>query len=135
MTPSDIVQVMMQKDEFSRWLGIEVMNAGNGVSTLKMKIRGEMCNGFGIAHGGITFSLADSALAFASNSQGRHAVSIETSISHLMPCFSGDILTATAFEISLSHRLAIYQVIITNHKEEKIALFKGTVYRKDEVWK
>ena len=135
MTPNEIVRSMIEKDKFSQWLGIEVLGIGEGYCTLKMTVRPEMSNGFGIAHGGITYSLADSALAFASNSKGTHALSIETSISHLHPCMPGDTLTAKASELSITHRIAIYEVVITNENDQKVALFKGTVYRKETQWK
>jgi acyl-CoA thioesterase len=99
-----------------------------------MTIREEMCNGFGIAHGGITYSLADSALAFASNSHGRHAVSIETSISHIQSLTAGDIITAVADQSSLTKRIGIYNVRIEKENGELVALFKGTVYIKDKEW-
>ena len=129
-----IVDQMYRHDYFSQWLGIERLEDDAGRSVLRMAIRREMLNGFGIAHGGIAFSLADSALAFASNSQGRHAVSIETSISHLIPLREGDVITATAEEENLGHRIAIYRVAIKNQNDQMIALFKGIVYRKDQVW-
>src|SRR5215213_6284087 len=103
-----IVDHMINKDLFSQWLGIERLGEGAGYCKLTMTVRHEMCNGFGIAHGGITYSLADSALAFASNSHGRHAVSIETSISHLQPLKPGDVLIATAEEKSCSNRIGVY---------------------------
>ena len=94
-----------------------------------------MCNGFGIAHGGITFSLADSALAFASNSQGKHALSIETSISHIVPLQAADGIVAIAEEKSLTNKIAIYEVrVIREENDELVALFKGTVYRKNIEW-
>src|SRR5262245_56903551 len=99
---SEIIEGMMQKDYFSQWLGIERIEEGEGFCTLRMTIRQERCNGFGIAHGGISFSLADSALAFASNSHGPQAVSLETSISHLKPLRPGDIILAKAKELNLS---------------------------------
>ncbi len=123
-----IVDSMMEADSFSRWLGIEILDIGIGSSVLKMAVRDEMLNGFQIAHGGITYSLADSALAFASNSTGQQAVSVETSISHVKPVFAGDILTATATEESRSRKIGIYKVEILNQKIEKVALFKGVVY-------
>lgn len=129
-----IVDAMMEKDRFSQWLGIERIEEKEGFCKLKMIIRKEMCNGFEIAHGGISFSLADSALAFASNSYGRHALSIETSISHIKPLKAGDTIIATATEKSKSNRIGIYEVIIENEKNEIVALFKGTVYRKDAEW-
>ena len=78
---TQVINQMYENDAFSQWLGIERIEEGLGYCQLKMTIRSEMLNGFGIAHGGISFSLADSALAFACNSHGRRAVSIETSIS------------------------------------------------------
>jgi acyl-CoA thioesterase len=133
-TPAEIVDTMMEKDFFSQWLAIERIEEGKGFCKLRMTVRAEMCNGFGIAHGGITFSLADSALAFASNSHGRKAVSIETSISHIKPVSTGDMLTATAEEKSLSKRIGIYEVKIENQEGLVVALFKGTVFRKEEEW-
>jgi acyl-CoA thioesterase len=134
MEAIEIITKMMHKDEFSQWLGIQHEEIEPGISKLIMTIRPEMCNGFGIAHGGITYSLADSALAFASNSRGKHALSIETSISHIHPCYSKDVLTAVAEELSLEEKRAIYQVKITNQNNQLVALFKGTVYRKQTDW-
>ncbi|MGB8191322.1 MAG: hydroxyphenylacetyl-CoA thioesterase PaaI [Chitinophagaceae bacterium] len=130
---TQIVDRMMSKDLFSQWLGIERVEEGAGYCKLKMMVRAEMCNGFDIAHGGITYSLADSALAFASNSHGRQAVSIETSISHIRPLKVGDVLIATAREMSCSNRIGIYEVRV-ERENETVALFKGTVYRKDSEW-
>lgn len=134
MSPSEIIDLMYNKDSFSQWLGIDRIDEGPGFCVLRMIVRKEMTNGFIIAHGGITYSLADSALAFASNSRGRHAVSIETSISHIAPVKAGDILLAKTQEISLSHKTGIYQVLVENQNEETVALFKGTVYRKSTHW-
>ncbi|HEY0677187.1 MAG TPA: hydroxyphenylacetyl-CoA thioesterase PaaI [Chitinophagaceae bacterium] len=129
-----IVDLMMEKDMFSQWLGIERLNEDAGSCKLQMKVREEMCNGFGIAHGGITYSLADSALAFASNSHGRQAVSIETSISHIQPLKAGDVIIATAEEKSRTNRIGIYEVRIERPGGETVALFKGTVFRKESEW-
>src|ERR1700742_4947547 len=93
-----VVDTMFGNDHYSQWLGIERVKIEPGYCILKLKARKDMLNGFGIAHGGITYSLADSALAFASNSHGRKAVSIETSISHTEQVKEGDIITATAEE-------------------------------------
>jgi acyl-CoA thioesterase len=129
-----IVDAMMAKDYFSQWLGIERLEEKEGFCKLKMAVRREMCNGFEIAHGGISYSFADSALAFASNSHGRHAVSIETSISHLKPLKTGDIIIATAEEKSRSNKIAIYDVRVEKENGELVALFKGTVFRKETEW-
>ncbi len=129
-----IIDAMMGKDLFSQWLGIERLEEGQGYCRLRMTVRPEMCNGFGIAHGGISFSLADSALAFSSNSQGKHALSIETSISHIRPLLAGETIIAIADEKSLGNRIAIYEVRVEKEDGELVALFKGTVFRKDKEW-
>lgn len=132
--PTAVVNRMYDHDAFSRWLGIERITDGAGISVLRMTVRAEMTNGFGIAHGGITFSLADSALAFASNSHGRKAVSIQCDIHHLIPVHAGDVLTTRTEEVSLSNKLGVYHITITNQKEDVVALFKGMVYRTGEEW-
>jgi acyl-CoA thioesterase len=129
-----IIDAMMHKDYFSQWLGIERLEEKDGYCMLKMTIRPEMCNGFEIAHGGISYSLADSALAFASNSHGRQAVSVETSISHIKPLKAGDVVIATAEEQSRTNKIAIYDVRIEKINGELVALFKGTVFRKETEW-
>ena len=129
-----IVNQMFKGDAFSQWLGVEIVEVSEGYSELKLVVREEMTNGFNIAHGGITYSLADSALAFAANSQGRKSVSVETSISHTKQSLVGDVITAKAIEKSLSNKIAIYEITITNQKEETVALFKGTVYRTSKKW-
>ena len=129
-----IVDKMMGKDLFSQWLGIERLEEREGYCQLKMIIRTEMCNGFEIAHGGITYAFADSALAFASNSHGRHAVSLETSISHIKSLRPGDVIIATAQEKNISNRIGIYEIGIKKEDGELVALFKGTVFRKETLW-
>jgi acyl-CoA thioesterase len=131
-TPRENIEAMMSNDLFSKWLGIELLAEGEGYCKLQMYIRPEMCNGFGMAHGGITYSFADSALAFASNSRGQQALSFETSISHIKPLQAGDTIVATATETSLGRKLGIYTVDIENEHGELVAAFKGTVYLKDE---
>jgi acyl-CoA thioesterase len=131
---TQIVDEMMSKDLFSQWLGIERLEEREGYCRLRMTLRPEMCNGFGIIHGGVTYSFADSAFAFASNSVGRHAVSIETSISHIRPLQAGDVILATAEQKSVSNRLGIYEVRVEKENGELAALFKGTVFRKENEW-
>lgn len=128
-----IVQRMYDGDAFSQWLGIRRLEERPGYCKLEMTVRAEMVNGFGIAHGGITYSLADSALAFASNAYGRKAVSIETSINHIRPVFTNDVLTAEAEEVALNHKIGIFQISV-KRGEELVAQFKGVVYRKEETW-
>lgn len=129
-----VVDQMFNNDPFSQWLGIERIKDDAGTSVLKLTVRQEMLNGFGILHGGISYSLADSALAFASNSYGRKSVSVETSISHVASCKEGDVITATAEEVHQSNKIAIYQITVVNQNNEQVALFKGTVYRTSKLW-
>lgn len=129
-----VVDKMMDNDFYSQWLGIKRIEEDAGKSVLQMKVRKEMLNGFGMAHGAITFALADSALAFACNSHGRQAVSIETSISHTKAVKEGEILRAYAEEESLTHKIGFYKVVIKRENDEVVALFKGTVYRTSKNW-
>ena len=93
-----------------------------------------MLNGFGIAHGGIPYSLADSALAFASNSRGKKAVTVTTSIHKIEKICAGDILVAIAKETSAKNTMGFYKVNIKRDKTI-VAMFKGTVLRSDKIWK
>lgn len=130
----EIVHRMYDNDAFSKWLGIELIEVGEGISVLRMTVRKEMLNGFDVLHGGITYSLADSSLAFASNSYGRKCMSVETSISHTLTCKEGDVLTTKTVERSLSNRIGIYDISVINQEDKIVALFKGTVYRSDKEW-
>ena len=132
--PWKIVNKMYDQDAFSQWLGIEIVDVSEGYCQLKMKVRKEMLNGFHIAHGGIAYSLADSALAFASNSHGRKSISVETSISHMVSIKAGDMLTAMTKELSRSDKIGVYLITITNKENQEIAIFKGTVYRTSKDW-
>ena len=135
LTPYQIAQEqMLANDTMSQWLGIEMIEIAKGRCKLRMQVRSDMLNGFKIGHGGITYSFADSALAFASNSHGPKAVSIETSISHVKPVLENDLLYAEAAELSRNHKIGVYQVEVINQNEEVVALFKGTVYIKKETW-
>ena len=132
--PQNIVNKMFDQDAFSQWLGIQIVDVSEGFCQIKMTVRKEMLNGFQIAHGGIAYSLADSALAFASNSNGKKSISVETSISHTVSVKDGDVLTATTEELSLSDKIGVYLITITNNENQKIAYFKGTVYRTSKNW-
>jgi len=129
-----IINALTEKDRFSEWLGIERLAEGDGFCKLKMTIRPEMCNGMDIAHGGITYSFADSALAFASNSRGKIAVSVETSINHIKSLKPGDTIIAIASEINLGQRTGTYEVRVERDNGELVAWFKGTVFRKEKEW-
>ncbi|MFN2428620.1 MAG: hotdog fold thioesterase [Cryomorphaceae bacterium] len=130
----DIVEKMMKEDAFSKWLGIKQMVIEPGYAKLKLTVRPEMVNGFGIAHGGICYSLADSALAFASNGRGFVAVTSTTTISHFTAVQEEDVLVAETKELFLGEKSAHYQVAIRNQDDELVASFSGSVYRTAKVW-
>ena len=129
-----VVEKMINGDAFSKWLGIEILEINTNFCKLKIKVREEMTNGFKIAHGGITYSLADSCLAFAANADGLKAVSIETSISHTKKVNTGDTLTAISKQINKSSKTALYYITITNQDNLEVAHFKGTVFRTEKEW-
>ena len=124
-----VINHMVEKDLFSQWLGIEILEIREGYSKIKMKIRNEMQNGFGIIHGGITFSLADSAFAFACNNRNNLSLALDTSINFMIPVQVDDILIAESKEIHNGKSTGLYQVSITNQNGQFVALFKGTCFR------
>lgn len=124
-----VVDKMMTDDLFSQWLGIEVLEIREGYSKLKMNVRAEMINGFGIVHGGIAFSLADSAFAFACNNRNNLSVALDTAINFIKPVHVGDWLTAEAKELHNGRSTGLYHISISNQHEHIVAIFKGTCYR------
>jgi acyl-CoA thioesterase len=133
-SPKQIIDIMMSSDAFSNWLGIEVLEISLGYCKLRCIIKDEMLNGFQIAHGGIAYSLADSALAFASNSRGNQCFSIETSISHVAKVSLGDQLTVICTELHRGKTTGIYEVFIENQDVKTVAHFKGTVLVTANLW-
>jgi len=125
---------MFDEDLFSQWLGIERVLIEQGHCILRMTIRKEMVNGFGIAHGGICFSFADSALAFASNAYGRLSVALECSISFPVAVKVGDVLTCEAKELALTNKTGTYLIEVKNQDSKNVAFFKGTVFRTNKEW-
>jgi acyl-CoA thioesterase len=125
----EVVDHMMDHDFFSQWMGIEVLDIREGYSKIKMLIRKEMVNGFGIVHGGIPFSMADSAFAFACNNRNNLSVALDVTISFTKAMHIGDTLTAEAKEIHNGRSTGVYLITITNQKDEQVALFKGTCFR------
>ncbi|HVG12114.1 MAG TPA: hydroxyphenylacetyl-CoA thioesterase PaaI [Flavisolibacter sp.] len=124
-----VVEHMMKHDAFSQWLGIEVLEVKDGYSKIRMTLRDEMLNGFGIIHGGIAFSLADSAFAFACNNRNNLSVALDTSITFTKATMPGDVLTAEARELHNGRSTGLYLITVTNQKGEQVALFKGTCFR------
>ena len=134
MTALEIVNMMMATDTYSQWLGIKIIEVQEGYCKLQMTVRSEMCNGHGITHGGISYAISDSALAFASNSRGNKCVSIETAIAHIAPIFTNDTLTVICTEINCSRSLGRYRSDVFNQDQKLVAQFNGTVFRKTDMW-
>jgi acyl-CoA thioesterase len=124
-----VVAEVMKNDLFSQWLGIEIIEIKEGYSKISMQVRKEMINGLGIVHGGICFSLADSAFAFACNNRNNLSVALDTSINFLKPVHVDDILIAEATEIHNGRSTGLYQISISNQANHVVALFKGTCFR------
>ena len=124
-----VVEKMMQEDRFSQWMGIEVIEVREGYSRIRMTIRPEMVNGFGIVHGGVTFALADSAFAFACNNRNDLSVALDTSINFTKQVLVGDQLTAEATELHNGKSTGLYQIAIQNQHQQLVAQFKGLCYR------
>jgi acyl-CoA thioesterase len=124
-----VVDHMMDHDAFSQWLGIEVLQINEGYSKISMTIRKEMVNGFGIVHGGVPFSFADSAFAFACNNRNNLSVALDVTISFMKAVQIGDVLTAEAKEIHNGRSTGVYLITIHNQRDEQVALFKGTCFR------
>ena len=124
-----VVDHMMKHDGFSQWLGINLIEIKEGYSKIQLTIREEMVNGFGIAHGGIAFSLADSALAFACNNRNNLSVALDVTITFTKAVNVGDTLIAEAKEIHNGKSTGVYLITVHNQKNEQVALFKGTCCR------
>ncbi|MGV3530271.1 MAG: hydroxyphenylacetyl-CoA thioesterase PaaI [Flavisolibacter sp.] len=129
MEATAVVDAMMKTDLFSQWLGITVLDVQTGYSKLQMTVRSEMVNGFGIVHGGIPFSFADSAFAFACNNRNNLSVALDVTISFTKAVHVGDVLTAEAKEVHNGRSTGVYLITVTNQKGEQVALFKGTCFR------
>ncbi|WGW04649.1 hydroxyphenylacetyl-CoA thioesterase PaaI [Tropicibacter oceani] len=129
MTPKERAErsaaAMWANDKASQWLGLRLTHVDEGTATLEMTVQDHHCNGHGICHGGFTFTLADSAFAFACNSRNQNTVAQHNLISYLAPGQKGDTLTATATEVSLQGRSGIYDITVTRQDGTKIAEFRG----------
>ena len=126
---NNVVKRMMQNDSFSQWMGLEVLEVREGYSKVKMTIRKEMINGFGIVHGGLAFSLADSAFAFACNNRNNISVALDVTITFTKAVNVDDVLTAEAKENHNGRSIGVYLISITNQNSEQVAIFKGTCFR------
>ncbi|MGV9004827.1 PaaI family thioesterase [Flavobacterium sp.] len=133
MEGTKIPYKMLSQDAYSQWLGIEILECEIGRCKLGMKVRPEMLNSMQKAHGGITYSLADTAFGFAANTHGKFAVSIETSINHIEAVNEGDYLIAESVIENVKNKLG-FNIIEVKRGDEMVALFKGVVYRTQKEW-
>ncbi|MCA0348686.1 MAG: hotdog fold thioesterase [Bacteroidetes bacterium] len=133
MEGTKIPYKMLTQDAYSQWLGIEILECEIGRCKVAMKVRPEMLNSMQKAHGGITYSLADTAFGFAANTHGKFAVSIETSINHIEAVNEGDYLVAESVIEKVNNKLG-FNIIEVKRNGELVALFKGVVYRTQKDW-
>ncbi len=129
LEPRAVVDALLRTDAFSRWLGIQVVEASVGHSVVRMTVRDDMVNGFGTSHGGIVFSLADTAFAFAINACGTLCVAVDCTVSFPVAVRPGDVLTATGTEESVSNKLSFCTVTVRNQHSVVVGHFRGTGYR------
>ena len=137
LTPQEIAEAvaahMLERDAMVRSLGITVDAAGPGAAVLRMTVGDTMVNGHGLAHGGLLFTLADAAFAYACNAYDRVAVATGAAITFVTAAAAGDALTASAVEVSLRGRNGVYDVAVTNHKGDTVALFRGNSLQFNEA--
>lgn len=129
LKPKEIFEQLLEKDAFSKWLGIELLEIDAGYAKISMLIRDDMLNGFELCHGGVTFAFADTALGIASNARGTKSIGIENNINYTKKVLAGDILIAETEEVQNGRTIGVYKVKITNQKNELVAEFRGTVFR------
>ncbi|UOE41636.1 hotdog fold thioesterase [Chryseobacterium suipulveris] len=131
MTPFETAQYMLNQDEFSKWMGITLIEVREKYCLIEMPVKKEMINGLKTVHGGITFSLADSALAFSSNNTNDASVALNCMINFTKAVKLGDTLTAESVLISDTRKTGVYDISITNQHKVLVATFRGTVYKID----
>lgn len=129
MNARETVEYMFEKDLFSQWLGIELIEIKNNYCLIKMPIKPDMINGLGTVHGGVTFAFADSALAFSSNNTGEAAVALNCYINFTKAAKNGDVLSAESILLTDTRKTAVYDITIRNQNDEVVAGFRGTVYK------
>ena len=122
-------EAMIARDEASQALGIEIVDIAAGYAVMQMPIKPWMANGDGICHGGLLFSLADSTMAFASNSRNDVYVGVSTAMEFLSPGRVGETVRAVATEAHRAGRTATYNVAVSDSTGAPIAQFLGRTYR------
>ncbi len=129
----DILQKFVDKDNFAKHLGIEMLAWAPGTAKARMVLKSHHLNSAATAHGGAIFSLADAVFSVASNSHGTLAMAINVSISFFKAARTGTTLIAEGREVSINPRLATYLIDVKDEAGNAIALFQGTVYRKKDT--
>jgi len=124
-------QALFERDRASQVLGMRLVEVRPGYARVVMTVRADMVNGHAVCHGGLIFTLADSAFAFSCNSHNESTVAAAASIDFLASALAGDELSAVATELWRTRRNGIYEVTVTNQRGERIALFRGRSYRID----
>ena len=133
MEGAKIPYKMLSQDAYSSWLGIAILECEIGRVKVGMTVRKEMLNSMNYAHGGISYSLADTAFGFTANTYGQYAVSIETSINHIEALQEGDYITAEA-TVDVAKTKVGFNIVEVKRGDEMVALFKGVVYRTSKKW-
>ena len=129
MTPHETAQYMLNQDAFSQWMGIKLVEIREKYCLIEMPVKQEMINGLKTVHGGVTFSLADSALAFSSNNTNEASVALNCMINFTKAVKLGDTLIAESVLISDTRKTGVYDISITNQHKVLVATFRGTVYK------
>lgn len=129
MTPLETAHFMLNQDEFSKWMGIKILDAKEKYCLLEMPVKKEMINGLRTVHGGVTFAFADSALAFSANNTNDASVALNCTINFTKAVREGDLLTAESILIADTRKTGVYDIKIKNQNQELVASFRGTVYK------
>lgn len=131
-TPQQVAEYvrdgMLKTDAATQGLGMNVLEIGPGRATVTMRVRADMLNGHAICHGGFISTLADSAFAFACNSYDELTVASGFAIDFLAPARKDDLLTARCIEVSKAGRTGVYDAVVVNQRNERIAIFRGRSY-------
>ena len=124
-------ELLFERDQMSRNLGMRILRVSPGSATVAMRVRADMLNGQGSCHGGVLFSLADSAFAFACNTYNAVTIAAGATIDFILPAGQGDELTAIAKELWRVRRIGLYDVVVMNQREEQILFFRGRSHQLD----
>ena len=132
MTPTETANYILSQDFFSQWMGVKLIEIRENYCLIEMPIRQEMINGLKTVHGGVTFSFAESALAFSSNNTGNAGVALNCMINFTKAVKMGDTLIAESILMADTRKTAVYDIAITNQHKIMVASFRGTVYKLDK---